>query len=146
MSHRRIRLLVTYSWMALLLLLLTACAVPRFSIVIVQPTLTPPATPTRTPTLTPGPSETPAPTLCAHARVSGQVCVAHAVVRISACCPEWYAETNADEVGVFEFDNLTAGAYTVSAAGRSWDVTLNTCYSQASVNLCPPPTHPPLGR
>jgi hypothetical protein len=108
------------------------------------PTPTPTSTPTRTPT--PGPSPIPTPTLCAHARISGQTCVAHAKVRIESCCPTWYAEGLADEVGAFEFDDITAGEYTVSADGRSWEVVIEDCYGQASVNLCPPPTHPPLSR
>lgn len=120
------------------------------------PTRTPSATPTSTPTFTPtptstptphftaGPSPTPTPTLCARARASGQTCVAYSKVRIESCCPLWYAETPADEVGAFEFDNLTAGTYTVSAEGRSWEIVLPDCYSQASVNLCPPPTHEPV--
>jgi hypothetical protein len=136
---------VSFAFALALLVLLAACSVPRPGAAFLPPGHTLLAAPTATPTLTPGPSETPAPTLCAHARVSGQTCIAHVEVLISSCCPEWSANTWADEVGAFEFDNLTAGTFTVSAGGRSREITLKYCDSQFSVNLCPQPTHPPLG-
>ncbi len=97
--------------------------------------------PTASPTRTPRPSitPTPAPTLCAHARVTGQTCVAGASVTISSCCPEWIGRTNADTTGRFEFAALTAGTFTVSSGGRSRTVTLERCDSEATVNLCPGP-------
>ena len=130
----------------LLAAFLAACSAPRLGARFIPPDHTLLAVPTATPTLTPGPSPTPAPTLCAHARISGQTCVAHGDVKIYSCCPEWSAITTADEVGAFEFDQITAGEYTVSAAGRSREVQLTYCDSQVSVDLCPPPTHPPLSR
>jgi hypothetical protein len=162
MAGRRIvRVFLIYAGLALALALLATCSVPRLRITVPEPTRTPPApttpipaptaappataTATPTPRFTPGPSPTPTPTLCAHARVSGQICVAHGVVWIESCCPVWYSTARTDEAGAFEFDNLTAGTFTVSAEGRSWEVVLAGCYDQADVNLCPPPTHGPLG-
>ena len=136
----------------LLLSLLAGIAVVagccRVEVGVVPPTLLsegaggPAPAPTARPT--PGPSPTPVPTLCARARVSGQTCAPWIDVTLSSCCPEWTAVTTADEVGAFEFDNVTAGEYTVSAGGRSRQIQLNHCDSQVSVDLCPPPTHPPL--
>ncbi len=141
------------------------------------PTATPtPGAPTATPTETPtpgGPTATPTPvtaptprptkrpprptepptavpTLCARARVVGEVCAAGVTVTISSCCPPWSARTTTDAGGRFEFAALTAGTFTVSALGRSRTVRLETCESVARVNLCPvttgptsPPTVPP---
>ena len=106
--------------------------------------------PTRTsiPTLTPMPTYTPSPTVCAEARVSGRVCTAGTKVTLSSCCPEWAAHTNADTQGYFAFPALTAGTFTVSGGGHSQVVVLETCYSEVTVDLCPPaptpgPTCPP---
>ncbi|MGC9024015.1 MAG: hypothetical protein ACP5NB_04155, partial [Chloroflexia bacterium] len=128
------------------------------------PTATPtPAAPTATPTQvtapTPRPTERPprpteaptaVPTLCARARIVGEVCAAGVTVTISSCCPPWSARTISNTGGHFEFAALTAGTFTVSAMGRSRTVRLETCESLATVNLCPvtagptsPPTVPP---
>jgi uncharacterized repeat protein (TIGR01451 family) len=125
------------------------------------PTLTPTDTPTSGPSLTPtwtpspGPTEpvpSPHPTrrepteapetsgptpICAQARISGETCVANAVVTISSCCPRWSATTNANASGHFEFASLTVGTFTVSAQGRSRVVRLDNCDSAVTVNLCP---------
>ena len=78
--------------------------------------------------------------------MAGQTCIARSDVTLSSCCPEWSAVTTADDLGAFAFADVTAGDYTVSAAGRSRQIRLNQCDSQVSVDLCPPPTHPPVGR
>lgn len=106
----------------------------------------PTATPTSITTPIPRPTEKPprptepptaAPTLCARARVVGEVCAAGVTVTISSCCPPWSARTTTDAGGRFEFAALTAGTFTVSALGRSRTVRLETCESTVRVNLCP---------
>ncbi len=145
-----------------LLCLLAACSLPQLSVEVesanpsavpgtstptpvdtATPTVSP--TPTTTPTMTrtPGPSATPIPTLCAHARIAGQVCEARIDVTISTCCPDWTAITTSDDRGAFAFADLTAGTFTVRAGERSRQVTLKQCDSQVSVDLCPPPTMAP---
>jgi hypothetical protein len=39
-----------------------------------------------------------------------------------------------------------AAPYDTVSGVLSREVVIKGCYDQASVNLCPPPTHPPLGR
>jgi hypothetical protein len=91
------------------------------------------------PAATPGPSPTPLPTLCAHARVSGKACPAGVEVYLSSCCPEWVGVTTADESGAFAFESISAGTYTVTAGLRSRRVVLHQCDSQVSVDLCAGP-------
>jgi hypothetical protein len=127
---------------ASLLFLLAGCALPQMGVEIVTPPTTilvrTPATP-----VTPAPTPSPLPTLCSHARVSGKVCQAGLDVYLTTCCPEWMAITTSDERGAFAFESLTAGTFTVTAGLRSRQVTLPGCYSQVSVDLCPPPTPVP---
>ena len=123
---------------------LAACSAPQVGVKFLPPGDTMVALPTAT--RTPGPSWTPIPTLCARARVAGQTCAARVDVTLSSCCPEWSAVTTADDLGAFAFANITAGEYTVTAAGRSRTIRLNQCDSQVSVDLCPPPTPLPASR
>jgi len=101
------------------------------------PRPTSPPSPTRQagPTAVSTPMPTP---FCARARISGQVCAGGILVTISSCCPPWSATTRSDPAGRFEFADLTAGTFTISAAGRSREVVLETCTSIAAVDLCPP--------
>ena len=104
------------------------------------PTSTPePRTPGPQPRRTPRPPAVPtvAPTPCAQARISGEVCAAGAKVTISSCCPQWQAQTTSDTSGHFEFAFLTTGTFTVQSQGRSRTVTLGGCDSAVRVNLCP---------
>jgi hypothetical protein len=91
------------------------------------------------PEATAGPSPTPLPTLCAHARVSGRVCTPGATVYLRSCCPEWVGMMNADERGAFAFESISAGTYTVTSGLRSQRLVLPQCDSQASVDLCSGP-------
>ena len=139
----------------------TPTATPTPGVPTVTPTATPtPGGPTATPTPvtapTPRPTRRPpqptgqptaTPTLCARARIVGEVCTAGVTVTISSCCPEWSARTTSNASGHFEFAALTAGTFTVRALGRSRTVRLETCESVATVNLCPVtagPTSPPV--
>lgn len=85
------------------------------------------------------PTEPPAPTLCAQARISGEVCDAGVKVTISSCCPEWSASTISDAQGHFEFAQLTAGIFQVSVQGDSREVILANCDSEVTLDLCPAP-------
>ena len=140
------------------LLLLSGCF--HFEAGIVPPTLPPgPAGPATVaspataapispvpPTFTPAPVATHLPTPLASARVTGQVCQAGATVYLRSCCPPYEARETSDARGFFAFEGLTEGTFTVSCGPYSDVVTLETYESQVDVNLCPPPTPPPLAR
>lgn len=98
------------------------------------------------PTLTPAPVPTHLPTPLANARVTGHVCQAGATIFLRSCCPPYEARETSDAAGSFAFEGLTEGTFTVTFGLYSEVVTLETYESQVDVDLCPPPTHPPLAR
>lgn len=117
------------------LLLLTVCTPPQFGIEIVDPTAAP---------ATSAPLSKREPTPYANGRVAGKVCQAGAKVVLQSCCPPWQATYTSDPDGAYAFEALTAGTFTITCGLYSEVVTLETSDSQVNVDLCPPPTAPPL--
>jgi hypothetical protein len=76
--------------------------------------------------------------------VAGKVCLAGVEVVLQSCCPPWRAGYTSDPDGAYAFEALTAGTFTVTCGLYSKVVTLGTSDSQVNVDLCPPPTYPPL--
>jgi hypothetical protein len=128
--------------------LLASCTLGAYFEDVPPTTVVPLPTPTLT--LTPSPGRTPSPlatrlpTPCADGRIAGKVCLAGADVYARSCCPPWEAVTTSDGGGGFAFEALTVGTFTVTCGLYSRVVALTTCESQVNVDLCPPPTQPPL--
>jgi hypothetical protein len=76
--------------------------------------------------------------------VTGHVCQAGTTVFLRSCCPPYEAREKSDAAGNFAFEGLTEGTFTVTCGLHSEVVTLETYESQVDVDLCPPPTPPPL--
>ena len=120
------------------LFFLASCVMPQVWIDEVLPTVTP------IPPATPAPLPKREPTPYANGRVAGKVCRAGVDVVLESCCPPWQATYTSDPDGAYAFESLTAGTFTVTCGLYSQVVTLATSDSQVNVDLCPPPTQPPL--